>query len=75
MAAEARRIEAALPRGARRVVLDERGERVTTRAARRRACVAWRDDGRDVAFLIGGPDGLDAGAEGERRRDACACPT
>ena len=31
---------------------------------------AWRGDGRDVALLIGGPDGLDAGAEGQRRRDA-----
>ncbi|MEO8526606.1 MAG: 23S rRNA (pseudouridine(1915)-N(3))-methyltransferase RlmH, partial [Caldimonas sp.] len=29
MAAEARRIEAALPRGARRIALDEQGERVT----------------------------------------------
>ncbi len=58
MLAEAVRIEAALPRGVRRVVLDERGERVTTLAlsARMRA---WQRDGRDVALLIGGPDGLD----------------
>lgn len=57
MAAEAGRIEAALPRGVRRVVLDERGERVTTQqlAARLRA---WMGDGRDVALVIGGPDGL-----------------
>ena len=59
MAAEATRIEAALPRGVRRVVLDERGERVTTQqlAARRRA---WQQDGRDVALIVGGPDGLAA---------------
>jgi 23S rRNA (pseudouridine1915-N3)-methyltransferase len=59
MAAEATRIEAALPRGVRRVVLDERGERVTTLqlAARMKT---WLHDGRDVALLIGGPDGLDA---------------
>lgn len=59
MAAEAARIEAALPRGVRRVVLDERGERLTTQqlAARLRA---WMQDGRDVAFVVGGPDGLDA---------------
>ncbi|HWI11792.1 MAG TPA: 23S rRNA (pseudouridine(1915)-N(3))-methyltransferase RlmH [Burkholderiaceae bacterium] len=59
MAAEAARLQAALPRGVRRVVLDERGSRVTTvqLAERMRA---WLHDGRDVAFLIGGPDGLDA---------------
>jgi len=59
MAAEAARIEAALPRGVRRVVLDERGERVTTLALSARL-QAWQRDGRDVALLIGGPDGLDA---------------
>ncbi len=59
MAAEAVRLQAALPRGVRRVVLDERGTRVTTLqlAARMQA---WLHDGRDDAFLIGGPDGLDA---------------
>jgi len=58
MAAEAARIEAALPKGVRRVVLDERGQRVTTvqLAARMKT---WLNDGRDVALLIGGPDGLD----------------
>lgn len=59
MALEAERIEAAVPKGARRVVLDERGERRTTTqlAARLRF---WLGDGRDVAFIVGGPDGLDA---------------
>ena len=59
MAAEATRIEAALPRGVRRVVLDEHGERVTTLALSARL-QAWQRDGRDVGLLIGGPDGLDA---------------
>ena len=59
MAAEGRRIEAALPRGARRVALDERGERVTTQQLADRL-LAWQRDGRDAALLIGGPDGLDA---------------
>ena len=59
MAAEAVRIEAALPRGVRRVVLDEHGERVTTLALSARL-QAWQRDGRDAALLIGGPDGLDA---------------
>jgi 23S rRNA (pseudouridine1915-N3)-methyltransferase len=57
MAAEARRIEAALPRGIRRVALDERGRRVTTAQLAERL-LAWQRDGRDAALLIGGPDGL-----------------
>ena len=59
MAAEAARIEAATPRGARRVALDERGERLTTAALAERL-TAFLRDGRDVALLVGGPDGLDA---------------
>lgn len=58
MAAEAQRFEAALGRGWRRVVLDERGERVTTQQLATRL-QAWQADGRDTALLIGGPDGLD----------------
>ncbi len=57
MAAEAQRIEAAFPKGARRVVLDERGTRVTTAQLAARL-QAWRNDGRDAAIVIGGPDGL-----------------
>jgi len=60
MAAEAARLEAATPRGARRVVLDERGERVTTVQLARKL-QAWQRDGRDVVIFIGGPDGLHAG--------------
>lgn len=59
MAAERARIDAAVPRGWRRVALDERGERVTTAQLAQRL-VAWQHDGRDVALLMGGPDGLDA---------------
>ncbi|MBK6854227.1 MAG: 23S rRNA (pseudouridine(1915)-N(3))-methyltransferase RlmH [Burkholderiales bacterium] len=55
--AERVRIEAALPRGCRRVVLDERGQRLTTMQLSERLA-AWQLDGRDVALLIGGPDGL-----------------
>ena len=58
MAAEARRIEAALPRGARRVALDERGQRVTTAQLAERL-LAWQRDGRGAALLIVGLDGLD----------------
>jgi 23S rRNA (pseudouridine1915-N3)-methyltransferase len=62
LAAEGERIEsaiAALSKGARRVVLDERGERRTTLQLAERLRF-WRGDGRDVALVIGGPDGLDA---------------
>jgi 23S rRNA (pseudouridine1915-N3)-methyltransferase len=55
MAAEATRIEAALPRGVRRVVLDEHGERVTTLALSARL-QAWQRDGRDVALLKSSAD-------------------
>ena len=61
MAAEATRIEAAVQassKGAHRVLLDERGGRVTTAQLAERLR-AWRQQGRDVALLIGGPDGLD----------------
>jgi ribosome-associated protein len=70
MAAEAQRIEAALPKGVRRVVLDEHGTRLTT-CSWRSVCASGCGDGRDVPrFVVGGPDGLDPAAEGQRRRDA-----
>ena len=59
LAAEAGRIEAALPAGARRVVLDEHGQRASSVELAQRIG-AWQRDGRDVAFVIGGPDGLDS---------------
>ena len=58
MGAEAQRLEGALSKGMRRVILDERGSRLTTAQLADRLQF-WRGDGRDVAFLIGGPDGLD----------------
>jgi len=58
MAAESRRLEAACPKGARRVVLDERGSRLTSVQLAERLRF-WLGDGRDVVLLVGGPDGLD----------------
>lgn len=58
MSAEARRIDAALPKGAKLVALDEHGTRVTTRQLADRL-LDWQRDGRDVALIAGGPDGLD----------------
>ncbi len=57
MAAEGQRLEAALPKSVRRIVLDERGDRVTTKQLAERL-ERWKGDGRDVAIFIGGPDGL-----------------
>ncbi|MBN9698552.1 MAG: 23S rRNA (pseudouridine(1915)-N(3))-methyltransferase RlmH [Zoogloea sp.] len=58
MAAEAARIEAALPARCRRIILDERGEDISSRALARRL-ENWQSGGDDVAIIIGGPDGLD----------------
>ncbi len=60
MAAEADRLRAALPGQCRRVVLDEHGEDISTDKLAKRLS-NWARQGEDVAFLIGGPDGLDAG--------------
>jgi 23S rRNA (pseudouridine1915-N3)-methyltransferase len=59
LAGEAKRIEAALPASCRRVVCDERGRDITTTALAKLAA-GWVAESRDVAFLVGGPDGLDS---------------
>ena len=56
--AERERIEAAIPRGMRVVVLDERGTSLSTKALAERL-QGWQLGGDDVALVIGGPDGLD----------------
>lgn len=58
LAAERERIEAAIPRGARVVALDERGTALTTVALAQKL-KAWQLENDAVALLIGGPDGLD----------------
>ena len=58
--AEKSRIEAAIPRGTHIVALDERGSNITTVGLAERL-KAWQLSGDDVAVVIGGPDGLDAG--------------
>ena len=57
-AAERSRIEAAIPKGTRIVVLDERGTSLITMALAGRL-KEWQLGGGDVALVIGGPDGLD----------------
>ena len=63
--AEARRLKAAIPKGALKVVLDERGATFSTKALAQRLA-GWQMEGRDVAFVIGGADGLSESV----RRDA-----
>lgn len=58
IALERQRIEAALPRAGRLIALDEHGRDLTTVALSQRL-EQWQQDGRDVAFVIGGADGLD----------------
>jgi 23S rRNA (pseudouridine1915-N3)-methyltransferase len=58
MAAEAKRMLACLPVDCFTVALDERGKSVTSEQLSR-LMQDWMGAGRDVAFLIGGADGLD----------------
>ena len=57
-AAEASRIEAAIPKGSRIVALDERGTALSTMALAGKL-KSWQLESDDVALVIGGPDGLD----------------
>ena len=58
-AKEAIKIAAAIPKGIRLIALDERGKDLSTQGIAEQLA-QWRQDGGDVAFLIGGADGLDA---------------
>ena len=61
MAAEAVLLERAIPAGALIATLDERG-RVMSSPEFAEQMARWRDGGRqDVAFVIGGADGIDPG--------------
>ncbi|MGB8437204.1 MAG: 23S rRNA (pseudouridine(1915)-N(3))-methyltransferase RlmH [Burkholderiales bacterium] len=57
LAAEEKRIRAVLPARCRCVVLDERGRTLTTPELAS-SLESWLAGGEDLAFLIGGPDGL-----------------
>ena len=57
MEAEAQRILAALPQNTLRIALDEHGATPTTKQLAQQM-QQWLGDGRDVAFIIGGADGL-----------------
>lgn len=56
---EGERLLAAVPKGARIIALDVTGRPWCTEQLAERLG-AWMQDGRDVALLVGGPDGLSA---------------
>ena len=58
MAAEAKRIEAAIPENYLRIALDEHGRDYSTHKFSEILGV-WHDNSQSLAILIGGPDGLD----------------
>jgi 23S rRNA (pseudouridine1915-N3)-methyltransferase len=64
--AEADRLSARLPRPCRSIALDERGTHKSTRQLADELQL-WNRSGAHVAFVIGGPDGLDA--EFKKRAD------
>ena len=58
MALERDRINAVIPKGTRRIALDEHGSDLTT-VQLSQLLLQWQQDGHDVTFIIGGADGLD----------------
>ena len=64
MEAEAERLRQVLPRHGPRIALDEHGRDLTSTGLAT-LIEQWRADGDDVAFLIGGPDGLAASLKAE----------
>lgn len=57
MEAEAPLLERAIPAGAALVVLDERGKLLSSPEFAE-VIAGWRDQARDIAFVIGGADGI-----------------
>lgn len=58
-AEEARRLRGALPRAAHRIALDMRGRQLDSEAIAERL-QEWNRTGAEVAFVVGGAEGLDA---------------
>jgi 23S rRNA (pseudouridine1915-N3)-methyltransferase len=56
---EAKRILEQIPKNARLVVLDERGQQPTTLQLAKHL-EEWLGCGQDIALVVGGPDGLDS---------------
>ena len=67
-AAEGESILGRLQRDEQVVLLDERGKQPSSQSLADNL-VAWQSDGRDLAFVIGGPDGVSAACKA--RADHC----
>ena len=66
MAAEAERIERAIPAGDVLVAMDEHGRDMTTMDFARKLN-GWKNEGSGVTFIIGGADGLDPALKARAR--------
>ncbi|MBI4938393.1 MAG: 23S rRNA (pseudouridine(1915)-N(3))-methyltransferase RlmH [Nitrosomonadales bacterium] len=73
MEAEAGRILAALPGDCLRIALDERGACLTTRQLSLQM-QEWMRGGRDVAFIIGGADGLHESVKSSAQQQLALSP-
>ena len=60
IAAEGERLLAKIAVDEQVILLDERGKQMTSPALAKRLS-AWQDDGRNLGFIIGGPDGVSDG--------------
>ncbi|MTH76703.1 23S rRNA (pseudouridine(1915)-N(3))-methyltransferase RlmH [Paracoccus aestuariivivens] len=58
MASEAPLLQRAIPEGAALVIMDERGQMLSSPEFAQRIA-DFRDQARDIAFVIGGADGID----------------
>lgn len=66
MEAEAQRLRAALPKDCVLVIMDERGRDLTSEKLASEI-QKWGDEGRPIAFIIGGADGIDPQLKKEGR--------
>lgn len=64
MEAEAERIRASIPRDAIIVIMDERGHDLTSQKLAQQIN-KWGNQGRPIAFIIGGADGIDPNLKAE----------
>ena len=64
MTAEAELLLRAIPQSAALVIMDERGQQPTSPEFADRLA-SWRDQARDLCFVIGGADGLDPAFRGQ----------
>ena len=73
MAAEAALLDRVIPSDAALVTLDERGQMLTSPEFADRIA-GFRDQARDIAFVIGGADGIDPALRARMRAHLLATP-